>query len=51
VREQTEKAAEWKTENGYFSGPQNKNKNNAKITRENAMRILTGFNVSYLYME
>ncbi len=34
-----------------FSGPQNKNKNNAKITRENAMRILTGFNVSYLYME
>jgi len=34
-----------------FSGPQNKNKNSTKITRENAMRILTGFNVSYLYME
>jgi hypothetical protein len=34
-----------------FSEPQNKSKNNVKMKRENVMRILTEFNLSYLYME
>lgn len=33
-----------------FSGPQNNNKNNEKMKRENAMRILARFNLFYLYM-
>jgi hypothetical protein len=34
-----------------FSGPQNKSKNNVKMKREITMRILTRFNLQYLYIE
>jgi hypothetical protein len=33
------------------SGPQYKSKNNIKMKREITMRILTGFNLPYLYIE
>lgn len=32
-----------------FSPPQNRNKNNVKMKKETAMRILTGFNLNRLY--
>ena len=34
-----------------FPGPQNKSTNNVKMKREITMRILTRFNLQYLYIE